>query len=50
MSAHALLTLLNALGEKDKMRDFANEINKFINTGARSLYGRQHIMLQSASR
>ena len=36
MSAHVLLNLLNALGEKDKISsfaDFPNEFYKFNNTG-----------------
>ena len=43
MSAHALLNLLNKLGERDKMQGlpsilslFRNEVNKFNNTGART--------------
>ena len=42
MSAHVLLSLLNVLGKRDKIRTrgafylffFRNEFDKFINTGA----------------
>ena len=44
MRAHVLLSLVNKLGERDKMRDlpsilslFRNEFNKFNNTRARIL-------------
>ena len=44
MSARVLLTLLNELGKRDKMRGlrsilsiFCNEVNKFNNTRARML-------------
>ena len=44
MNAHVLLTLLNELGKRDKMRGlpsilslFRNEFNQFNNTGARVL-------------
>ena len=44
MSAHVLLTLLNKLGKRDKIRGlssilshFRNEFNKFNNTRARML-------------
>ena len=45
MSAHVLLNLLNEFGTRDNMRGlssilylFRNELNKFNNTGARTLY------------
>ena len=44
MSAHVLLSLLNELGKRDKMRGlssilslFHNEFNEFNNTGARMI-------------
>ena len=44
MSAHVLLSLVNELGKRDKMRGlssilslFRNEFDKFNNTGARIL-------------
>ena len=50
MSAHVLLTLLNELGERDKMRSlvsilshFRNKLNKFNNTRARMLDSMYHI-------
>ena len=53
MSAHVLLTLLNELGKRDKMRGlpsilslFHNELNTFNNTGARMLYSIYHMTLK----
>ena len=50
MSARVLLTLLNKLGKRDKMRGlpsilslFRNEFNKFNNTRARMLDSIYHI-------
>ena len=50
MSAHALLNLLNELGERDKMRGspnifslFRNEFNKFNNTRAGMLDSIYHM-------
>ena len=50
MSAHVLLTLLNELGKRDKMRGlpsilslFRNEFNKFNNTRARMLDSLYHM-------
>ena len=50
MSAYVLLSLLNKLGEKDKMRGlpsisslFRNEFNKFNNTRVRMLDSIYHI-------
>ena len=50
MSAHVLLSLLNELGKRDKMRGlpsilslFRNEFNKFNNTRARMLDSIYHM-------
>ena len=53
MSAHVLLTLLNELEKRDKMRGlpsilslFRNEFNKFNNTGALTLDSIYHMTLR----
>ena len=53
MSAHVLLTLLNELGKRDKMRGlpsilslFRNEFNKFNKTRARMLDSFYHMRLR----
>ena len=53
MSAHVLLSLLNELEKRDKMRGlpsilslFRNEFNKFNNTQARMLDSIYHITLR----
>ena len=53
MSAHVLLTLLNELGKRDKMRGlpsiislFRNEFNKFNKTRARMLDSIYHMTLR----
>ena len=47
MSTHVLLTLLNELRKRDKMRGlpFCNEFNKVNNTGARLLDSIYHMTL-----
>ena len=54
MNAHVLLNILNELGEKNKMRDYAehligfpNSFNKFNNTGARVQDSIYHMTLKS---
>ena len=53
MSALVLLKLLIELRKRDKMRGlpsilslFRNEFNKFINTGARTIYSIYHMTLK----
>ena len=53
MSAHVLLSLLNELGKRDKMRGlpsilslFRNEFNKFNNTRAQMLDSIYHMTLR----
>ena len=53
MSAHVLLSLLNALGKRDKMQGlrsilsfFRNKLNKFNDTRARMLDSIYHMMLR----
>ena len=53
MSAHVLLSLLNELGKRDKMRGltsisshFCNEFNILNNTGARMLDSIYHMTLK----
>ena len=53
MSAHVLLNLLNKLGKRDKMRDFAsilslfrNKFNKFNKTRAQMLDSIYHMTLR----
>ena len=53
MSAHVLLSLLNELGQRDKMRGlpsilslFRNELNKFNNTRARMIDSIYHMTLR----
>ena len=53
MSAHVLLSLLNALGKRDKMRSlssilslFRDKFNKFNNTGAWMLDSIYHMTLK----
>ena len=53
MSAHVLLSLLNELGKRDKMRGllsilslFRNKFNKFNNTRARMLDSIYHMTLK----